>query len=120
MNLQGLKKHNGKYVIYFLYLDGELQYIGQTKNLLRRVQAHAQTKAFDEIGVACHDGKARKFDNEERQQYMDYVETVEILNRKPKLNKRQSNEDAYIDFVYGLSENVKKYIWANIPSLQSV
>lgn len=118
MNLEQLKKHDRKYVIYYLYLDGELQYVGQTRGLLRRIKIHARKKSFDEVGVVDHDAIARIFDNEERQEYMDYVEKVEILNRNPLLNVRQTREEDFAEYVWSLSDRVKEYIFGRIPSLK--
>ncbi len=117
MNLEPLKKYNGKYVIYYLYLDGELQYIGQTKCLFRRIQTHAQSKAFDDIGIADHDERAKMFNNEERKQYMDFCETAEILKRRPKLNKKQLSDNVFLNLFYSLRPSLQKDIIDRMPSL---
>jgi hypothetical protein len=46
-----------EYVIYFLFNNEELIYIGQTRNLLKRISVHKRTKVFDKISIVETDYK---------------------------------------------------------------
>jgi hypothetical protein len=61
--------------IYFLLLDNQIVYVGQTKNLHSRLTQHDRTKEFD----AYHFEPCRK-------EYLDRREAAYIEAMRPRLN----------------------------------
>lgn len=62
--------------IYFLLMDDEVVYVGQTKNGTSRIQAHKYNKDFNKVYVieCCEED-------------LDYLENEFILKYDPKYNK---------------------------------
>lgn len=103
-----IAKHHKRYVVYALYLGLKCQYVGQTRDIKRRLQSHYNDKSFNAIWIGDHDEKAKMFNNEERQAYMNYVETCLILDLKPALNKKQISDDNMIELFYALPIEAKR------------
>ena len=70
-------QHNPQYVVYFLMMNGKLQYIGKTKELTKRLQAHfANTCLYDDV-----------FYIECTPRDVDKIERAMISLYQPPLNK---------------------------------
>lgn len=67
--------YNGP-AVYFLWLQGEIVYIGKAKSLISRLAEHFKTKVFDEVSHVVCDEKD-----------LDRVEREAIIRYQPKLNK---------------------------------
>jgi hypothetical protein len=108
-------KYGRKYVIYRLYLDGAIQYVGQTRDIRRRIAMHSVSKCFDEVGVTSHDQWARGLHHEEREAYMNYVEACEIIRLQPPLNKKGLSDVDFIEMFYALDLESKKHAMSKLP-----
>ena len=109
-------KYGRKYVIYRLYLDGSIQYVGQTRDIRKRIRMHAQLKSFDEVGVTCHDKWARGLHHEEREAYMNYVEACEIIRLQPPLNRKGLSDENFMEMFYALNFESKQREMSKMPS----
>jgi hypothetical protein len=79
----------GTSFVYFLFQDGQLVYIGQTKNLLNRISCHADSsKEFNEM--CCFEVDP---DN------LSLIETLNISFYKPPLNTASADPMTLFDIV---------------------
>jgi excinuclease UvrABC nuclease subunit len=63
--------------VYFLFKDTELVYVGQSNNILLRVQTHTKRLDFDRYAyLSCSKDE------------LDDLENAYILKLRPKLNRR--------------------------------
>ena len=75
IDLTGLSIPSG---IYFLYRKDEIQYIGQTVNILSRIGSHRQDKDFDKVFFLPVEADST---------LLEYIEMRFIDFYKPPLNK---------------------------------
>jgi hypothetical protein len=78
------KEHNLGTVIYYLYKDSEIVYIGSTKNLWSRLSTHIKEKDFDSYEIEK---------TTEKDRYND--EARLIFKHSPKYNKTLPTNDIY-------------------------
>lgn len=72
------------YIVYKLFLKGELVYIGSTTDINSRLSAHAKDKVFDNVNICLTESK----------DYMLKLEQKLILVTSPPLNKGCNLSDA--------------------------
>lgn len=74
-----LEKLKGVHIVYFLYdIEGNLIYIGHTKNIYSRLNDHKKGKEFHVVlGIVCEDKNEA-----------DNLEKDRIRRYKPFFNKR--------------------------------
>lgn len=69
--------------VYFLFKGDELEYIGQSINVFRRLNDHLKDKVFDNYSFVCCDSK---YDAEKLEKQL-------IEKYKPRLNIKFKTED---------------------------
>lgn len=107
----------GKMGVYFLFKGDDVVYVGQSKNILRRVGDHTETKDFDSFGyIVCpvlfgYDGpniKEKQIASRQNSFCLDILESYYIDLLSPPLNKGRGGKNTRVMYFPELRDHLYK------------
>jgi hypothetical protein len=84
-NIISFDREYNKAYVYFLIENDEIIYIGQSVDLLRRIETHSKDKEFDQVSIY-----------QVHENYLDIAEMINIVTYNPRLNSQKWGNGTFL------------------------